>query len=158
AITTRTKAIVPVHLFGHPCDMPAIMEIAERHGLFVVEDCAQSVGANLNGRKLGSFGHAAAFSFYPTKNLGCIGDGGAVLTADVEIAAAVRSLRNYGYGAGDRVSRQTGFNSRLDEMQAAILRVLLPHLEASNRQRRDIAAQYAACLASAPVGLPPSDD
>ena len=114
AITPRTTAIAPVHLFGHPCNMPKLMKVAERYGLLVVEDCAQSVGASHEGRKLGSFGHAAAYSFYPTKNLGCVGDGGAVVTADAKVAAKVRSLRNYGYGAADRVSRQIGFNSRLD--------------------------------------------
>ena len=114
AITPRTTAIAPVHLFGHPCNMPKLMKVAERYGLLVVEDCAQSVGASHEGRKLGSFGHAAAYSFYPTKNLGCVGDGGAVVTADAKVAAKVRSLRNYGYGAADGVSRQIGFNSRLD--------------------------------------------
>jgi len=157
AITSRTKAIVPVHIFGHPCDMPSLMELSEQNKLAVVEDCAQSVGATLNDRKLGSFGNAAAYSFYPTKNLGCVGDGGAVVTADANLAAKVRSLRNYGYGVADRVSRRIGFNSRLDEMQAAILRVLLPHVEASNRQRRKIADEYRARL---PTGLaqPPTAD
>jgi dTDP-3-amino-3,4,6-trideoxy-alpha-D-glucose transaminase len=157
AITSRTTAIVPVHLFGHPCDMPALMELSDQFRLFVVEDCAQSVGATLNDRKLGSFGHAAAYSFYPTKNLGCVGDGGAVVTADSNVAAKVRSLRNYGYGVADRVSRQVGFNSRLDEMQAAILRVLLPHVEASNQQRREIADKYRARLTRRLVQPPRAD-
>ena len=120
----------------------------------------RSVGGRFthNGRTLGSFGHAAAYSFYPTKNLGCIGDGGAVVTANPGIAAKVRSLRNYGYGAVDRVSRQVGFNSRLDEVQAAILRILLPHVDTSNRQRREIAEEYRSNLASAHLALPLAHD
>jgi dTDP-3-amino-3,4,6-trideoxy-alpha-D-glucose transaminase len=157
AITSRTTAIVPIHIFGHPCNMPTLMKLAERYGLSVVEDCAQSVGATCDGRKLGSFGHAAAYSFYPTKNLGCVGDGGAVVTGDASVAAKVRSLRNYGYGAADRVSRVAGFNSRLDELQAAILRVLLPHVEASNQQRREIANEYRARLRKGAVQPPPED-
>lgn len=158
AITSRTTAIVPVHIFGHPCDMQALMETAKRHALSVVEDCAQSVGATRRGRKLGSFGHAAAYSFYPTKNLGCVGDGGAVATTDWAVAAKVRSLRNYGYGADSRMSWQLGFNSRLDEVQAAILRVLLPHVEASNEQRREIAHAYRGRLPKGLVKPPPHDD
>jgi dTDP-3-amino-3,4,6-trideoxy-alpha-D-glucose transaminase len=157
AITPRTTAIAPVHIFGYPSNITTLMEVAERYGLSVVEDCAQSVGASYDGRKLGSFGHAAAYSFYPTKNLGCVGDGGAVVTADANVAAKVRSLRNYGYGAADRVSRHIGFNSRLDEVQAAILRVLLPHVEASNHERQEIANEYRARLPNGPVRLPPAD-
>lgn len=155
-VTPRTAAIVPVHLFGHPADMPALMALAERHGLAVVEDCAQSHGASLGGRALGTFGHAAAYSFYPTKNLGCAGDGGAVLTDDPDLAARLRSLRNYGFEGGERISRALGFNSRLDEVQAAILSALLPHLAAGNGERRAIAVRYRDLLPPG-IGLPPDD-
>ena len=158
AVGPRTAAIVPVHLFGHPADMPALMALAGRHGLAVVEDCAQSHGATLGGRKLGTFGHAAAYSFYPTKNLGCVGDGGAVLTGDDRLAGRLRAMRNYGFEGRDRVSRSLGFNSRLDEIQAAILSALLPHLAAGNAERRAVAARYRALLAGVPgLGLPPDD-
>ncbi len=117
AIGPRTAALVPVHLFGHPAAMPALMALADRHRLAVVEDCAQSHGAALGDRALGSFGHAAAYSFYPTKNLGGIGDGGAVVTADPALAERLRRLRHYGFAGGERVSGGIGFNSRLDEIQ-----------------------------------------
>jgi dTDP-3-amino-3,4,6-trideoxy-alpha-D-glucose transaminase len=155
AISARTSAIIPVHLHGYPADMTALMEIAERHGLIVVEDCAQAHGAILHDRHLGSFGHAAAYSFYPTKNLGCIGDGGAVLTNDPAIAGRLRSLRNYGFEDARKISASLGFNSRLDELQAAILLVLLPHLEAANAERRAIAARYRSLLNAPQLGLPP---
>lgn len=159
AVSGRTAAIMPVHLFGYPADMPAVMALAARHRLAVVEDCAQSHGATLNGRPLGSFGHAAAYSFYPTKNLGCVGDGGAVVTNDAALADRVKSLRHYGFSPGDRVSRTLGFNSRLDEIQAAVLSALLPHLDAANAERRAIAARYRVALAQSPaLGLPPDDD
>lgn len=159
AVTPRAAAIVPVHLFGAPCDMPRLVAIAERHGLAIVEDCAQSHGASLDGVALGTFGQAAAYSFYPTKNLGCIGDGGAVTTRDPALAVRLRSLRHYGFEGAERISHRPGFNSRLDEMQAAILNVLLPHLEASNDERRIIASAYRRGLAGQapfgePVGLP----
>ncbi|GEP03907.1 DegT/DnrJ/EryC1/StrS family aminotransferase [Methylobacterium oxalidis] len=155
AVGARTAAILPVHLFGHPADMPALMKIAEHHGLAVIEDCAQCHGASLAGRPLGSFGHAAAYSFYPTKNLGCVGDGGAILTRDAALADRLRALRHYGFAGPERVSRGLGFNARLDEIQAAILLVLLPHLEAGNAERRAIAARYRACLSLSGLGLPP---
>ncbi|KAB1070554.1 DegT/DnrJ/EryC1/StrS family aminotransferase [Methylobacterium planeticum] len=159
AVNGRSAALLPVHLFGHPCDMPALMAIADRHHLAVIEDCAQSHGATLDGRRLGGFGHAAAYSFYPTKNLGCIGDGGAVVTDDAGLADRLRSLRNYGFAPGERVSRTLGFNARLDEIQAAILLALLPHLEAGNAERRAIASRYRAALGSCPaLGLPPEAD
>jgi dTDP-3-amino-3,4,6-trideoxy-alpha-D-glucose transaminase len=157
AITPRTTAIVPVHLYGHPVDMPRLMTIAAHHGLNVVEDCAQATGATIGGRKVGTFGHAAAFSFYPTKNLGCIGDGGAVVCADASIAAHVRSLRVYGWEDGTRISRRTAGNSRLDELQAAILSVLLPHLDETNAERRALAAEYRRLLEGLSLGLPPDD-
>ena len=156
AVNPRTAAIMPVHLFGYPADMPALMALAVRHRLAVVEDCAQSHGATLDGRPLGTFGHAAAYSFYPTKNLGCVGDGGAVVTNDAELAERVRSLRNYGFAQGERISRTLGFNSRLDEIQAAILAALLPYLDAANAERRAIAARYRSALTDFPdLGLPP---
>ncbi|WP_132254322.1 DegT/DnrJ/EryC1/StrS family aminotransferase [Methylobacterium segetis] len=155
AVGPRTAAILPVHLFGHPADMPALMDIAERHGLAVIEDCAQSHGAHLDGRPLGSFGQAAAYSFYPTKNLGCIGDGGAILTRDAALADRLRALRHYGFSGSERVSAGPGFNSRLDEIQAAILLALLPHLGAGNAERRAIAARYRECLSRTGLALPP---
>ncbi len=145
AITPRTKAIVPVHLYGQPADMLALSEIAARHHLLLIEDCAQAHGARLNGRLVGTWGHLAAFSFYPTKNLGAVGDGGALITNDEGYALRLRRLRNYGqtsrYNHAER-----GINSRLDELQAAILRVKLPHLDAQNARRRQIARQYDAGL------------
>lgn len=155
AVGPRTAAILPVHLFGYPADMPALAALAAQYGLAMVEDCAQSHGATLDGRPLGSFGHAAAYSFYPTKNLGGVGDGGAVVTRDPVLAARLRSLRNYGFEGDDRVSQQIGFNARLDEIQAAILHALLPHLDAGNAERRAVAAHYRSRLAETPLGMPP---
>jgi dTDP-4-amino-4,6-dideoxygalactose transaminase len=156
----RTAAIVPVHLHGQPADMPRVLEVAERHGLVVVEDCAQAHGAtDRDGRRSGSFGRAAAFSFYPTKNLGCAGDGGAVASDDGEVEGRLRALRSYGWEDGRRVSTETGFNSRLDEMQAAVLDVMLDHLDEGNAERGRIAAEYRRVLSAAgdAVGLPPDD-
>lgn len=147
------KAIVPVHLYGHPADMPAILEIAQRHELLVIEDCAQAHGAALHGRKAGTWGHLAAFSFYPTKNLGALGDGGMVVTGDPAVAEQVRILREYGWKER-YVSSVPGLNSRLDELQAAILRVKLPYLDAENGNRRRIAAAYNRLLAATEVVLP----
>lgn len=155
AVGPRTAAIVPVHLFGHPADMAALTALARQHGLVVVEDCAQSHGAMLDGRPLGSFGHAAAYSFYPTKNLGGIGDGGAVTIADPALAARLRALRNYGFDGSERISRGYGVNARLDALQAAILHALLPHLRTGNAERRDIARRYRAVLSETGCGLPP---
>jgi dTDP-4-amino-4,6-dideoxygalactose transaminase len=153
AITSKTKAIVPVHLYGHPASMSAIMEIAEEHQLVVVEDCAQAHGAAIRGRKVGTWGHAAAFSFYPTKNLGAFGDGGAVVTNNKTYAERVRELRQYGWREG-HVSERPGINSRLDELQAAVLRVKLRHLELENQQRRTLAAAYDDGLRSTTLKLP----
>jgi dTDP-4-amino-4,6-dideoxygalactose transaminase len=139
------KAVVPVHLYGQAADMAAITAIARRHGASVVEDCAQAHGASRAGRRAGTWGEAAAFSFYPTKNLGAIGDGGAVFTADTGIAQRVRLLRQYGWKER-YVSAVPGRNSRLDELQAAILRVKLRHLDAENAMRGVLAAQYGARL------------
>ncbi|MCP4644751.1 MAG: DegT/DnrJ/EryC1/StrS family aminotransferase [bacterium] len=141
AITDRTKAIVPVHLYGHPCDMDPILEIAGRHGIPVMEDCAQAHGSLYNDRSCGTFGMLAAFSFYPSKNLGAYGDAGAVVTDDEGLAERLRMLRNYGE---ERRYHHTmkGCNSRLDEIQAAILRVKLKHLDAWNEARRERAKAY----------------
>lgn len=157
AINARTAAIIAVHLFGYPCDMPALASLAERHGLVLIEDCAQSHGATLQGRLLGTFGHAACYSFYPTKNLGCVGDGGAVVTDDGALAQRIRSLRNYGFEGQSRISDVLGFNSRLDDIQAAILSALLPHLKKGNDERRAIAARYRKGLRSTKLGMPPDD-
>lgn len=144
-VTPRTSAILPVHLYGQACDLGALRAIARRHDLRLVEDCAQAHGTEYAGKRVGSFGDAAAFSFYPTKNLGALGDGGAVTTNDAATAARTRSLRNYGERARfEHVLR--GRNSRLDAIQAAFLRVKLPHLESWVERRRAIAARYDAAL------------
>lgn len=150
----RFKAVIPVHLYGQPSDMPAIRAIAQQHSLHVIEDCAQSHGATLGGKITGTFGDAATFSFYPTKNLGAIGDGGAVVTRDASVAARVRELRQYGWKSR-YISDTTGMNSRLDELQAAILRVKLPHLRTDNQRRRDLATLYAMHAANSAITLPP---
>jgi len=149
----QIKAIIPVHLYGHPADMPAIMTIAERHGLKVIEDCAQSHGAALDGRKTGTWGHVAAFSFYPTKNLGALGDGGAVVTNDPALADRLRLLREYGWRE-KYVSDFAGLNTRLDELQAAVLRVKLRYLDKENARRRELARIYDAILSATPVTAP----
>lgn len=153
AINPRTAAVVPVHLHGAAAPMREIQAIAERHGLAVVEDCAQACGATLDGRRLGSFGHASAFSFYPTKNLGALGDGGAVVTRDPAIAERVRRFRHYGLDAARRAA-EWGCNSRLDEIQAAILSILLPQLDAYNAVRRQVARAYREDLAGMDIALP----
>ncbi|APW41623.1 DegT/DnrJ/EryC1/StrS family aminotransferase [Rhodoferax saidenbachensis] len=153
AVTQRTRAIMPVHLFGQPADMDAIQQIADQHGLRVIEDAAQAHGARYKGRRTGALGDAAAFSFYPGKNLGALGDGGAITTNDADLAARLRKLRNY----GSSVKYQhdvAGINSRLDELQAAVLRAKLKHLDAENDARRAVAAQYLAALAGTPLVLP----
>lgn len=147
AITPRTRAIIPVHLYGHPADMDAILEIAERYQLRVIEDCAQAHGARYKGRPVGTMGDLGCFSFYPTKNLGALGDGGAVVGNDPVLMERVRLLREYGWSSTARYISQTrGFNSRLDELQAAILRVKLRHLAAWNERRRELAGIYASRL------------
>jgi len=151
AITRRTRAIVPVHLHGQCADVRAIGAIASARGIPVVEDCAQAVLASVDGHPAGSFGTAAAFSFYPTKNLGAYGDGGAVTSNDAELIARVKRLRNGGQSARYR-HEATGVNSRLDEVQAAVLRVKLAHLAAATDARRALAARYDAALAG--VTLP----
>jgi len=153
AVTPRAKAIIPVHLYGHPAAMTGIMAIAKQHGLRVIEDCAQGHGATYLGRKVGSWGDVAAFSFYPTKNLGALGDAGMVLTDDAALAKKVLLLREYGWR--DRyVSEEPGCNSRLDELQAAILRVKLRYLDRDNEKRVHLANLYRERLAGARVSLP----
>jgi len=149
----KIKAVVPVHLYGQAVDMPRLMEVAARHNLVVVEDCAQAHGATVGGRKAGTWGQLAAFSFYPTKNLGALGDGGAVCGSDPGLLEKVRALRQYGWRKR-YVSETTGRNSRLDEMQAAILRARLPRLAAENARRAAIAAQYLTGLKGCGLGLP----
>ncbi len=146
ALTRRTKAIVPVHLYGRVADMAAIAAFAKSKSLVLVEDCAQAHGASLGGRPAGCFGDAAAWSFYPTKNLGALGDGGAVTTSQPAVEARIRKLRVYGYATRDDAD-EAGWNSRLDEMQAATLRVRLRRLAARNERRTRIAARYDAALA-----------
>jgi dTDP-4-amino-4,6-dideoxygalactose transaminase len=146
SIKPSTKAIIAVHLYGQPADMDALAQIARKHKLLLLEDAAQAHGARYNGRRVGSLGHAAAFSFYPTKNLGAVGDAGAVTTDDPALALRVRVLRNY--GSRERyVNELAGFNSRLDELQAALLRVKLSKLDDWNKRRREIAEQYSRNLA-----------
>lgn len=147
AITPRTRALLPVHLYGHPADMDALHAIAERHGLLLLEDCAQAAGARFGDRRVGAIGDMAAFSFYPTKNLGACGDAGAVATNDGSLAERVRSLRNYGQ-RGRYEHLEVGTNSRMDELQAAILDVKLDHLDDHNSFRRRLAASYDQQLAS----------
>lgn len=142
AITEKTKAIMPVHLYGQACDMDKIMEIAKKHGLFVVEDCAQAHGATYKGKRVGSFGDAAGFSFYPGKNLGALGDAGAAVTNNKELANKIRALGNYGSDYKYHHIYK-GNNSRLDEMQAAFLLAKLPHLDRMNEERRRIAKMYS---------------
>ena len=141
AITNKTRAIIPVHLYGQPCDMDPIIEIANKNSLYVVEDCAQAHGAIYKGKKVGTFGDTAGFSFYPAKNLGALGDAGAVVTNDIKTANKIRALGNYG---SDYKYHHIylGHNSRLDEIQAAILSVKLMHLDRMNEERRRIASRY----------------
>lgn len=155
AITKQTKAIIPVHLYGHPADMESIMSVAHRHELLIIEDCAQSHGAEYKGRKTGAWGNIAALSFYPTKNLGALGDGGMVLTDDPKLAEQVRLLREYGW-CQRYISEFPGLNSRLDELQAAILRVKLSYLDEENQKRRDLADIYDELLSNTSIKLPAS--
>lgn len=156
AITARTKGIIPVHIYGHPADMERIMSIAHRHKLRVIEDCAQAHGAIDNGRKVGAWGDIAAFSFYPTKNLGSIGDGGMVVTNDPLLAEKTKLLREYGWRKR-YISEFPGLNSRLDEVQAAILRVKLRYLDEDNKRRQSLARIYDDMLSSTSLYLPICD-
>ncbi len=146
-ITKHTKAILPVYLFGHIADIEEILNIAKRYGLKVIEDCAQSFGAKLNGRKAGSFGDTGCFSFYPSKNLGGYGDGGMIILNDSKVADKIRTLRNHG-SKGSYVHKSVGFNSRLDEIQAGILLVKMKRIDEYNRKRRQKAALYTELLSS----------
>jgi dTDP-4-amino-4,6-dideoxygalactose transaminase len=150
---SRLKAIIPVHLYGQPADMPAIMEIARRYDMYVIEDCAQSHGASIRGRKTGGWGNLAAFSFYPTKNLGAFGDGGAVVTNDEGLAERLRLLREFGWRER-YISDLAGMNTRLDELQAAILRVKLKYLDRENARRQELARVYDALLSPTALILP----
>lgn len=153
AISSRTRAVIPVHLYGSPAEMDPILSLAARHDLKVIEDAAQAHGARYRGRRAGSLGDAAAFSFYPGKNLGAFGDGGAVTTSDPALAKRLRSLRNYGSSV-KYVHDQQGFNSRLDPIQAAILRVKLRKLDEWNARRASLAELYRECLATSRISLP----
>jgi dTDP-4-amino-4,6-dideoxygalactose transaminase len=157
AITHRTRALLPVDLYGRCADLTALRELADRHRIALVEDAAQAHGARHAGRRAGSVSDLACFSFYPTKNLGALGDGGAVVTSDPELAARLRLLRDYGR-TGKYEHAIAGRNSRLDELQAALLRVKLPHLDAWNAARRERAGQYRELLADSGIGLPPAGE
>lgn len=154
ALTPRTKAVIATHLYGQMVDVPAVLGVAQRAGIPVIEDCAQAHGAALRGRYAGTWGAAGCFSFYPTKNLGALGDGGAVVTSDAALAGRVRLLRQYGWTSQYRSVLPGGRNSRLDELQAAVLRAKLPHLMRWNERRRAIARAYAGGLRQAPLTLP----
>ena len=153
AITPRTRAIMPVHLYGQPADMTSIKAVANRHSLMVIEDAAQAHGASLAGQRAGALGDAAGFSFYPGKNLGALGDAGAITTSDTALADRLRKLRNYGSSVKYHHDFQ-GVNSRLDEVQAAVLRVKLKHLDLENGRRQTLAARYLDALKDTGLGLP----
>jgi dTDP-4-amino-4,6-dideoxygalactose transaminase len=157
AITERTKVILPVHLYGHPADMEAILAIAQRHGLPVLEDAAQAHGAEIDGRRAGTLGHAACFSFYPGKNLGAYGDAGAVVSNDGDFIARVRQIANHGGGTNKYDNVVLGTNSRLDTLQAAILRAKLRHLDAWTAERRQLAEAYTQALAGVPGVILPQE-
>lgn len=145
AVTPRTRAVIPVHIFGQPADLTAIMAICDRHNLLLIEDCAQSFGATAGGKKTGTFGSAGCYSFFPSKNLGCYGDGGLIVCASDDMAEKIRALRNH--GSRERYHHSViGFNSRLDEIQAAILRVKLRHIDEFNEGRRRVAGLYSELL------------
>jgi dTDP-4-amino-4,6-dideoxygalactose transaminase len=153
ALTPHTRAVMPVHLYGQPVPMAPVLAFARQHGLKVIEDAAQAHGARIDGQRLGAHGDAVAWSFYPGKNLGALGDGGAVTTNDAALAERIRVLRNY----GSRVkyhNEEIGTNSRLDELQAALLRAKLPMLDAENGRRAEVAARYLEGLRGLPLGLP----
>jgi len=157
AIGPRTKAVIAVHLYGRPADVNGISAIARRHGLKLIEDCAQATVASYRGRRVGTFGDAGCFSFYPTKNLGAIGDGGMITTSDNALADRLRRLRQYGWNER-RETMEPGLNSRLDPMQAAILRAKLPALSADNTRRRAIADMYRSGLGDLPLDLPSASE
>ncbi|AFY66941.1 DegT/DnrJ/EryC1/StrS aminotransferase family protein [Geitlerinema sp. PCC 7407] len=149
AITDKTRAVIPVHLFGYPADMTRLMAVAEAHGLTVIEDCAQATGAQWQGQKVGAIGHVGCFSFFPTKNLGACGDGGAITTNDPELVGRLRSLREHGQRQR-YLHDEVGVNSRLDAVQAVILQIKLRHLDTWNQQRHAVAERYHQLLAPVP--------
>ncbi|MBU1564595.1 MAG: DegT/DnrJ/EryC1/StrS family aminotransferase [Proteobacteria bacterium] len=151
----KIKAVIPVHIYGQPADMETIVSLARTHGLYVIEDCAQAHGADIDGRKVGTWGDLAAFSFYPTKNLGAFGDGGALVGSDGDLIARAAVLRQYGWKER-YISHEPGLNSRLDELQAALLRVRLGALDPENNRRREVAALYDQALADSGITVPPS--
>jgi dTDP-4-amino-4,6-dideoxygalactose transaminase len=153
AITDKTRAIVPVHLFGMPCDMQPINALANQYKLLVIEDCAQSFGATHDNQKTGTLGSIGCFSFFPSKNLGCFGDGGMLSCNDDDLAKKLQVLKSHG-SAERYIHSVIGYNSRLDELQAAILRLKLKHIDHYNEERRRVAAHYCKCLADLPVELP----
>ena len=153
AITRRSKALIAVHLYGQAADLDPILDRTLRHGLILIEDCAQAAGGRYCGRRLGSIGDIGCFSFYPTKNLGAIGDGGLVVTREPKIAETVRRLRQYGWDA-DRQTHEAGLNSRLDSLQAAILMAKLPHLDVDNARRAEIAQRYGRGISGLPIKAP----
>jgi dTDP-4-amino-4,6-dideoxygalactose transaminase len=153
AITPRTKAIIPVHLFGQPCDMDPLMDLARKHDLVIIEDACQAHGSTYRGRKAGSLGHAAAFSFYPSKNLGACGEGGALTTSDPQVVERAKALRHHAQFKRN-VHQELGYNYRLDSIQAAILRVKLRHLDEWNESRRAAAKRYIANLTGTRYWLP----
>ena len=153
AITNRTKAILAVHLYGNPADMNKIKDIADRHGLYLIEDCAQSHGANIDGKMTGTFGHIGCFSFFPTKNLGAFGDAGAIVTDDEDLSEKIKMLRNY----GSKVRYYNdipGVNSRLDELQASLLDVKLKHIEELNNERSALSYKYLSRIKNPYISLP----
>lgn len=152
-ITNKTKAIIPVHIYGQPAKIEEILPIARKNGLKVLEDCAQAHGAKVGNKNVGSFGDAAAFSFYPTKNLGAIGDGGAILTNSQEIYEHILAIRQYGWHQR-YISDIVGVNSRLDELQASFLRIKLRELDSDNRRRNEIAQKYNNAFKDLPMGVP----
>jgi dTDP-4-amino-4,6-dideoxygalactose transaminase len=156
AITPRTKALLPVHLFGQPSDIKPLLALAQQHNLRLIEDCAQSFGAEVDGRKTGAMGDVAAFSFFPSKNLGCYGDGGMVTTQSDEIAEKLKMLRNH--GSKVRYYHDIiGYNSRLDELQAVVLRAKLPHIDVYNQERRRVAHRYSEKLSAMGIQTPHED-
>jgi len=155
AALPKPRAVIVTHLYGHLADVETLARIAQDRGIALVEDCAQAHGARSGARIAGTFGAIGCFSFYPTKNLGALGDAGAVVTGDRDLAAKLRSLRTYGWGAKYHCTMAGGMNSRMDELQAAVLRAKLPHLDGWNRRRREVAARYAQTIRHPAITLPP---
>ena len=155
ALTPRTRALIVTHLYGRLADIDRLGQIARDRGMPLIEDCAQAHGARIAGGMAGSHGKLGCFSFYPTKNLGALGDAGAIVTGDRDLALSLRALRTYGWGTKYHCTMEGGMNSRMDELQAAVLRAKMPHLEGLNRRRREIAARYAAAIRHPAIALSP---